>query len=327
MIQKLNPFQHLYDQCNAGDSKQKYAELPNFPRLIDIEPTNSCNFRCLMCPTGNLSLQRKSGFMDMDVYRNIVQQLAPYQTALRFIQWGEPLLHPNIIEMVQLAHEQDLLTHLNTNGSKLDIPMMEELIDAGLDSLKFSFQGVDRQSYKEMRGTDFFEGLMETVERFFIHRGDRTRPFLHVSTSITYEDEETVEKFKDRIEKYVDKVSVGRTVLEFVDLDTVRLRPHELELLEELKEKESVVKVHPECPEVYDKLSINWDGTITACCSDADNLMLLGDVQNTKLIDIWNSEKLNYYRTMLSEMRHDELPVCKSCYDYQSLADPNAQNL
>jgi len=325
MDQKMNPFQPLYDLCNAGDSKQKYADLPEFPRLIDIEPTNSCNFRCLMCPTGNLSLKRKAGFMDMDIYKKIVKQLTPYKTALRFIQWGEPLLHPKIIDMIELARDNNLLTHLNTNGSKLNIPMMENLIDAGLDSLKFSFQGVDRKSYEEMRGTDFFEGLMETVESFYKHRGNRVRPYLHVSTTITYEDQETVKGFKARIENYVDKVTVGKTVLEFVDTNAVRLRPHELELLKELKEKESVTKTHPECPEVYDKLSINWDGTVTACCSDADNQMLLGDVQNDTLLKIWNCEKMNHYRSMLSEMRHDELPVCKSCYDYHSLSESNSQ--
>ena len=40
-----NPFQPIYDICNAGDSKAKFAALPPFPRLIDVEMTNTCNFR------------------------------------------------------------------------------------------------------------------------------------------------------------------------------------------------------------------------------------------------------------------------------------------
>jgi MoaA/NifB/PqqE/SkfB family radical SAM enzyme len=322
-----NPLKPIYDACNAGDSKAKFAALPDFPRLIDLEPTNACTFRCLMCPTGNKSMSRKTGFMDMTIYRSIVEQLAPHGSAIRFIQWGEPLMHPHILEMVKLAHDAGLLTHLNTNGNDLDAEMAEALMAAGLDSLKFSFQGVDRKSYKEMRGIDFFDGLMEKARMFHALRGDRVLPFFHISTTITYETPEQVAKFKEDVAPYVDLVSIGRTVLDTVDIGKVRLRPAELAMLKWLKEQESVIKVHPECPEVFDKLSVNWDGTITACCGDADNKMLLGSVADTAIVDLWNCEKMNYYRGMLADMRHDELELCSKCYDYQAVQKPGVQNL
>ena len=274
-----NPFQPIYDICNAGHSKEKLAKLPAFPRMIDVEMTNTCNFRCLMCPTGNFSQKRDKGFMDDAVFYKVLDEIRPHRTPLRFIRWGEPLTHPRILDYLRACRAAGVLTHINTNGSKMSEEMMDALLDIPLDSLKFSFQGVDRKSYAEMRNIDYFDELAATIRRLHEKRGN-----------------------------------------------PVRLRPHEFEELKRLKELESVIKVHPECPEVFDKLSINWDGKITACCMDSDDLMILGNVHTQTLTEIWGSETLNRYRALLADMRHDELPLCKSCYDTHGLNIPGLQD-
>ena len=156
----MNPFSPIYRACNQGNSQLKFAELPVFPRLLDIELTNTCNFRCLMCPTGTFAMKRSKGFMDPAVFYKILDEAAPHGAALRFIRWGEPLLHPQLAEFIAAAKERGLLTHINTNGSKLNQATMERLVDAGLDSIKFSFQGVDRQSFSEMRNIDLTEKMI-----------------------------------------------------------------------------------------------------------------------------------------------------------------------
>ena len=321
-----NPFQPIYDICNAGHSKEKLAKLPAFPRMIDIEMTNTCNFRCLMCPTGNFSQKRAKGFMDDAVFYKILDEIRPHKTPLRFIRWGEPLTHPNILVYLRACRATGVLTHINTNGSKMTEEMMDALIEIPLDSLKFSFQGVDRKSYAEMRNIDFFDELGATIRRLHEKRGARAKPFIQVSTTITYESKELVQYFKTALAPFCDTLNVGRTVLEYVDMNAVRLRPEEFEELKRLKELESVIKVHPECPEVFDKLSVNWDGKITACCMDSDDKMILGNVQTQTLAEIWGSDILNGYRDLLADMRHDELPLCKSCYDTHGLSVPGLQD-
>ncbi|CAA7622592.1 Fe-S oxidoreductases [Magnetospirillum sp. LM-5] len=325
-VTRENPYQPIYDSCNQGNSKQKLANLPAFPRLIDVELTNTCNFRCLMCPTGNFSQKRDKGFMADEIFHKIIAECREHRTPLRFIRWGEPLSHPKVVDYIAMAHDAGMLTHVNTNGSKLDEAMMDALLAIPLDSLKFSFQGVDRKSYAEMRNIDFFDGLLETVRKLHAKRGDADKPFLHLSTTITYESRELVQAFKALAAECADHVNVGRTVLEYVDVNAVRLRPHELDELKRLKEMESVIKVHPECPEVFDKLSINWDGKVTACCMDSDNMMLIGDLATQTIAEIWHSDILNHYRVMLADMRHDELALCKSCYDTHGLVVPGLQD-
>ena len=306
MTRRNEPFADVYRQCNAGNSKQKLLNLPQFPQLIDVEMTNTCNFRCLMCPTGTFSQKRAKGFMSREVFYNLLDQIAPKKTPLRFIRWGEPMMHPHIFEFISAAHARGCIVHMNSNGSYFTEDNIRKLIDIPLDSLKFSFQGVDKK-VMEMRNTDFFEKLVDTIKLFGALRGNRQKPFLQVSTSITYETPKQVADFKAIMEPLVDKVSVGRTVMAHLDLNSVRLRPKELETLKRLKEQETIVREHPECPEVFDKLSVNWDGTISACCADSDNLMIIGDINTDPLVEIWNSPSLTHYREMLAEMRHDEL--------------------
>jgi MoaA/NifB/PqqE/SkfB family radical SAM enzyme len=315
-----NPLQPIYDICNAGNSKRKFANLPEFPRMIDLELTNTCNFRCLMCPTGNFSQRREKGLMEPEIFYNILEQVKPYKTPIRFIRWGEPLSHPNVVEFVKACGDAGILTHINTNGSYLTEDMARALIEAGLSSLKFSFQGTDRKTYAEMRNTDFYDELLARMRMMKRLRGDRGLPFLHVSTSITYETEEQVAEFKRVMEELVDQVSIGHTLFDFIDINAVRLRPHELEQLKWLMSKDSLKeKYHPECPEIFDKLAINWDGSVSACCNDADNMMLVGDTRKDSLKKIWTNRTITEYRKILAGMGHDTLPLCKDCYDYQGI--------
>lgn len=316
---RRNPFQPIYDYSNSLDSSAKFANLPEFPRFIDVELTNLCNFRCLMCPTGNLSQKRDKGFLTDALFLKLLDEVEPRGTPLRFIRFGEPTMHPRFADYVQMAKARGLLCHLNSNGSKLDDALIEVLCNIPLDSLKFSFQGVDPKSYAEMRATDFFGGLVDVIRRFVAIRGGRAQPWLHVSTTITYETQEQVAGFRALLEPLVDQVSVGHTVLDRADVNAVRLPQREAERLKWLKTQQSLVREHPECPEVFDKLSINWDGSVTACCSDTDNLMLVGDLGTQSLAEIWRSPKLNEIRTVLARHGHDELPLCRTCYNYAGL--------
>jgi radical SAM protein with 4Fe4S-binding SPASM domain len=197
------------------------------------------------------------------------------------------------------------MCHVNTNGSFMNDRMIQMLIDIPLDSIKFSFQGIDRKSFMEMRNIDFYNELLGIVRKFYVRRGEKEYPYIHIATTVTYETKEQIERFESTVKDFVDLVTVGRTVLEVQDINNVKLG--------------SVIKTYTECPEVFDKLFINWDGKVSACCGDHENKMLIGTLGKNSLKEIWVSDKLQFYRDMLKDMRHSELELCKSCYDYHSL--------
>ena len=117
-------------------------------------------------------------------------------------------------------------------------------------------------------------------------------PFIQIGTTISNEPDIAVEQFKSMVDNYADAVYVGTTR----DLQCPSSRDQ-----------------YCECPEVFDKLSINWDGTVSACCGDYDNYTLIGDVKSHSLEEIWHGEKLFKMRKMLSDYRHNENHLCARC--------------
>ena len=308
-----NPFDQVYQVLNSGIAKNTSLDMPI---LIDIEITNACNFNCLFCYTGARAHKRPTGFMSRELYERIINEIAPFKIPLRFIRWGEPMLHKDFFDFLQMAKGKKLMCHINTNGSLLDKGEINRLIELELDSLKFSFQGTDEKTYGEMRYGESFSKLVETVKLFSELRGGLTYPYLHAATTITYETPEMVQSFQDLLAPYCDLVTVGHTNLSYISSDQTKLPEEAKKKLDILKRTETIEKKYKVCNEVYDKLSINWDGTVTACCGDYDNYMLIGDLAKTSIQDIWkDSTALKRYRSLLSDNKHKSLPLCSTCYD------------
>ena len=307
----MNPFQALYAQCHSGTAAEKLANLPDFPRMVDIELTNACNFRCKMCPTGNRKMTRPTGFMEAGTFKKIIDQCFLPGTAIRFIGWGEPTLHPQISGFVAEASSSLLLTHLNTNGSTMTPDLASRLVDAGLKSIKFSFQGTDEKTYAEMRDTDFYAGLIEAIDIMNIARTKKemfpggftvikAAPYISASTTTTYESPEMIEEFRQEVGPLVDELSVGTTIFGYLGE----------------KQDENLSRFDP-CPEIYTKLSIQWDGAVVLCCNDFDASIVLGNVNEKSISEIWRHESIEIYRENLAAGRYDNA-LCVDCWEYMA---------
>lgn len=76
--------------------------------------------------------------------------------------------------------------------------------------------------------------------------------------------------------------------------------------------------MHPKFLEIL-KLSINWDGKVTACCSDYDNELIVGDLSEETMQEVFWGRKMQGIRAILSEDGYDKLPLCRDCYQYIEL--------
>jgi MoaA/NifB/PqqE/SkfB family radical SAM enzyme len=238
-------------------------------------------------------MKREQGFMSSETFRKVINELALHQTAIRFVRWGEPLIHPDLLKFIKYAKAVGLMCHLNTNGSLADSEFLGSIIKLKLDSIKFSFQGANQKEYRKIRDTDYFDALVATVQELHSRRGGRKKPFIQVGTTVENPDSVSAEFFKKAMRAYCDKVVVGKTKNLFSD--TVGNKPNP-------------------CPELFDKMSINWDGTVSACCADYDNFMLVGDVNKLSLQDIWlYSTELQDYRQAIANSEYTKHPLCRRC--------------
>lgn len=149
---------------------------------VYIEPTTHCNLACRMCVRSHFDDQ---GVMTLPVFERLlegVRQL-PSPPKIFFGGFGEPLVHPHIVEMVAQAKTVAASVELITNGTLLDETMGRGLIAAGLDVLWVSIDGVTPQSYADVRLGAELPQVLANLNRFRQLRpaAHRPRPEIGIS--------------------------------------------------------------------------------------------------------------------------------------------------
>ena len=152
----------LFLQCKAGKNKYK---LPHAPPNIMIDTTSLCNLNCVMCGTQR-SVQKK-GQMEMSLFRSIIDQATEMGTSnITLHTIGEPLLHPNIVEMVKYVKKKELYVNITTNGQLLTEEKARGLLEAGLDVLRVSIEGATEKTYSNIRRGGTLELLLKNLRTF-----------------------------------------------------------------------------------------------------------------------------------------------------------------
>lgn len=310
--ERKNPFRRIYDSKEFKEVLQHKDKLPKFPPIIDVELTNHCNLKCIFC--GQQIMKREKGFMSNEILKKIVDECVKYGAAIRLIRWGEPFLHPDIIDFCRHIKSKGILLHITNNGLAITEEHMKSLIDLGVDSLLFSFQGATKEQYELMRNNQMYSKLKENIMKMVTLRGNREKPFIHISSTMTNESKEEIDNFVDYWGHIVDSVGIGKTNLsKLSDRQIKSLKA--LNKLELLKKEETIKKCYRPCAEVYQKLSVDWDGKVSCCCGDFDNFLTIGDINKSTIFDIWNnSEELKIFRKLLDKNMHRCLALCSTCY-------------
>lgn len=310
---RLNPFDKLYRDENFQNVLKNKDNLPQYPFLVDIELTNCCNLKCLFC--AQQAMDRKTGFMSDETFKKVIDECEQNNIPVRFVRWGEPFLHKNIQSFIKYVKSKNLPLHITTNGLVLTDEHIKAVIDNEVDSIIFSFQGVTKEEYELMRNNNQYETLKANILKMVEMRGDKLKPFIHISNTITDEKEEDIKSFIDYLGNVVDSIGLGKTNLSFISLEDIK-NIEVAKKIKKLKEKETIKKIQRPCNEIYQRLSINFDGTVSCCCADYNDFLLVGDLNQQSLHSIWNdSNELKFFRSMLDKSKHKSLTLCKNCFD------------
>ncbi len=132
--------------------------LPDARKLY-IQPTTGCNLHCRTC-IRNIWDDPESQ-MPMSTFQRLLESLdnLPHLTRVVFSGFGEPLTHPDILEMIGAVRKRDLAVTLGSNGLLLDTKIAEELVKLGVDRLVVSVDGVKPETYASIRGGMLYQVL------------------------------------------------------------------------------------------------------------------------------------------------------------------------
>ena len=283
--------------------RRKWKENPgnyvvqDFPLHLDIEATNACNLKCPFCTFG-VTHKHNLGKMNWNVYKCIIDEGKEYNLpSIKLSIRGEPLLHPMIAEMVGYAKKNGLVdVYFNTNGTLLTEGICQKLIEAGLDRMSISFEGTTKEIYEKNRVGAKYEDVIRNIETLidFKERNKANHPRIRIQSVLIPEMEGSLDKYVNFWkEKGVDEIA-------YLDFE------------KEAAEEEDLLFPWV-CPQLWQRMSIWYDGTILPCVHDTYGLMKVGNMKGFKIAEAWKSELEIAYRNLHKNGQGELLHSCKIC--------------
>ncbi|MCT4605054.1 MAG: radical SAM protein [Marinisporobacter sp.] len=291
--------------------RKKWSENPksflleDAPLHLDIEPTNACNLKCPMCPRtilvnddekkGNF----KVGMMSMDTFKKIIDEAVAIGVYSIKLNWlGEPLVHPQIVEMVRYAKEQGIVDVMfNTNAVTLTEDLSRDLIEAGLDKIFFSFDSPYKEKYEEIRVGASYEESLNNIKRIVKLRNElgKTSPITRISMVLMEDNKDEYEAFVHLFKDSVDAVS-------YVEYRTPIG-----------EEKEIDTSIDFACSQLWQRMFISWDGDVIVCCVDSERGYVPGNIHKDSIQNIWKNEKYMNIRNKHQNGEWYKINICKKC--------------
>ena len=284
------------------------AAPPPFPLRVNVEVTNHCNQRCVLCPRQEFT--RPLGFMALDRFERIAAECAAYPTRLWLHFLGEPLLHRGLARMIRLAKDAGVReVGLSTNGVSLRGALADALLDSGLDRLECSLDADEPEAYLAMRGRDHFDRVTANVRGFLARK--RARGLRRPVTSIQFMRTPAVEAALEAL------VDAWRPLLGEDDF-VMTIVPASFGGAIDVPAAGTAAR--GPCPWLVSSLMILQDGTVTMCGADWDAAAPLGHVDRQSIAAIWSGVLLAERRRAHREGRFADVPGCGGCTDWR-LAD------
>lgn len=147
----LTPQQKENSDLNLTEIQTGATILKSLPRRLVLELTNACNLNCIMC--GRNAAKFKPTMFQLDWLRYFEPILNTVEE-VTLMGWGEPTIHPNFVEMLELIHRYDARTYFCTNGMRLG-QLQKAVFDNHVDVFAVSVDGATAQTNDRVRrGSD-----------------------------------------------------------------------------------------------------------------------------------------------------------------------------
>jgi len=284
-------------------------EAREFPMMCVLSFVYVCNALCPNCPYTNSEIRgdyKDAPMMSADTFRIIADECGPHGAWIRLSGGGEPMLHPEAVPLIEYALKAGAKIGLITNGSKFTEENGRRLLEAGIDMIEFSVDAMDPETYSVVRKGLDWNTLVANVERMGRLRDELKAPTKLIASGV------------NQLGVDIDRVAEFWTPL----VDNFQKRKYLTWDINDPEESANPAPYLPSseripCPFLFERLNIDSRGKVMVCGFDIAAVTDMGNVHETSIREIWQSEGFEHYRRLHLERRGDELELCSKCPDWQ----------
>lgn len=280
-----------------------------FPLMVIASVSYICNARCPACPYTQSTIRKDfadTPFMPVKVFKKIAREAGQFGSMLRITGGGEPLLHPQMIELIEYAKRVGAKVGLITNGSLLTPKKVDRLLATGTDAIDISVDAADAGTYSKVRVGLNFNVLLENVNHL-VSRRNAARSKTKVIVSII--NQKAIEGKLDEAvgfwKSVADNVQVRKYMTWGIGNPT------------ESGDTTPLTTKREPCPWIFERIDVDGRGKIVLCGSDIKGETDFGNVQNTSIESVWRGEELEALRKRMLEDKLDAKEICSTCPDWQ----------
>lgn len=296
------------------------VHITHRPLFVSVEPSAICQLRCPECPVGrrqkaDRSTDRTQPFMPPEVFRRVLEQAAPWAHTMQFYFQGEPLLHKDLPQMIQEAHETGLYTIVSTNAQAMTEALAEHLAQAGLDRIIVSMDGLTDETYHAYRIGGSLERCRQALQWL---RAAKRKTGNRMTIELQCLRLRTNEKEWGAFTRAYKRLGADRLVFKTAQLyDYAQghpLMPSQPRYSRYIQGVDGLYhrrRLHRGCLRVWSGVVVTTNGDVLPCCYDKTQAHAFGNIMDSPLHELFCNEKaMTFRRAALRE----EPVICKECW-------------
>ncbi len=273
-MERINPFDAIFKSMTRKSTKCMNETPLEFPKELHVELTNRCNLRCPFCPVGNAKQSGLATGVSMKRQAGFMREDLFWAICTEAKEYGAAIRLIRFGEPTLHPRVYDYIRMAKSIGL---------LVHMNTNGVNLDVKEVIASGLDSIKVSVHNHLALKSMGKLFKQRGDAEKPFITVGML-------NPEGGTYNIPEGVDNNNVG-----------------------EVKDLQEGGRAPKTCYELYNRLSIDWDGRVVACCGSYDRQMLLGKVYKQTLKEVWDGKKLQTYRALEQKHRLDLVPLCNHC--------------
>ncbi len=267
-------------------------------KKIYVEITNKCNLKCSFCSITNRPLKE----MSVDEFKIVISKIKDYTDYIYLHIKGEPLLHSNLDEILDICDKEKIKVNITTNGT-----LIKEKFDI-LNSHN-SIRQLNISLHSENKKDNYFEDCFSCCKilstKMFISYRIWTLKNLKLDENSTNVVDKIISYYKlssDIVLKIDKDKSITIDNNTYINKDNMFIWPN----------INNNLNIDNKCYGLTTHIGILSDGTVVPCCLDAEGIINLGNIFKDDLTAILNSDLVN---SIILGFKNNKsiCSLCKNC--------------
>ena len=280
-------------------------------KKVYLEITNVCNLKCDFCP----ETKRKAEFMSKAAFEQILDQIKPFTDYIYLHVKGEPLLHPNLGEFLDISYEKGFKVNMTTNGTLIDQIADVLISKPAVRQINFSLHSVDRNQ-KKICKDEYIDSILRFSNRAIAESNIIISLRLwNLDKALVKDDQrkrnaDIILKIEENFKlpyhiqgnlSETKALKIGNRV--YLNQDCEFKWP-------DLKEEEDFTE--GSCYGLRNQVAILVNGTVVPCCLDGEGIINLGNIFECNFSDIVHGKRAENIR--LGFCNHNVVEeLCRKC--------------